>query len=323
MALSDTAIEAAARMVKQAAKILITSHIRPDGDAVGSLIGLGLALEQSGKSVEMVIDDGVPSSLRHLEGSERLQRRAKENADLVITLDCSEAERAGKILKNQIQVGINIDHHITNQGFGLVNLIDPEASATSEIIVDILPRFELQLSRYAAEALMTGLITDTLGFRTSNVSPHTMRIAAKLLETGIDMPEIYQRALLNRSFEAAKFWGAGLTRLERQGRLVWTSLRMADREAAKYPGRDDADLINVLSSLDDIDIALIFVEQPNGNIKVSWRAQTDYDVSKIALQFGGGGHAAAAGAEIIGDLAEVQKTVLKKTRSLISGGESV
>jgi phosphoesterase RecJ-like protein len=137
------------------------------------------------------------------------------------------------------------------------------------------------------------------------------------METGVDMPELYRRALITRSFEATRFWGAGLSTLVKEGRMVWATLTMADRKAAGYNGRDDADLINVLASIEDTDIALIFVEQPGHHVKVSWRAQTGFDVSQIALQFGGGGHPPASGADITGELADVQASVLVATRALL------
>jgi phosphoesterase RecJ-like protein len=114
-----------------------------------------------------------------------------------------------------------------------------------------------------------------------------------------------------------------LTKVERNGRLVWTTLTRLDREAVHYPGRDDADLINILAAIDDVDISIIFVEQSNGSVKVSWRAQPGFDVSKVAVSFGGGGHAAASGAEISGSLAEVQAAVLEQTAPLVNGGHSV
>jgi phosphoesterase RecJ-like protein len=243
--------------------------------------------------------------------------------DLLITVDCSDRSRAGKVLQAEIIPDINIDHHVTNDRFARINLVDDQSSATSEIIVDILPQLGLQLSPAVAAALLTGLITDTIGFRTSNVSKNTFLAAASLVETGVDLPELYRRALINRSFESVKFWGRGLTRLEKQDRLVWTALTMEDRQKSGYPGRDDADLINLLSAVDGIDIAMVFVEQPNGRIKVSWRAQPGYDVAKIASELGGGGHSAASGVEVAGSLEEVQEIILEKTRSLFIGGYSV
>jgi phosphoesterase RecJ-like protein len=144
-----------------------------------------------------------------------------------------------------------------------------------------------------------------------------MRLAADLMDAGANLFESYQHTMLDRSFAAARYWGAGLTSLERDGRMVWASLRLTDRKAVGYPGRDDADLINVVSTITETDISLIFVEQTDGRVKVSWRAKPGFDVSKVALQFGGGGHTAAAGADIAGEFHEVQQAVLKATRLLV------
>lgn len=327
MPLNEASILSAARRIQESENILIATHIRPDGDAIGSMIGLGLGLQVAGHQVQMVAQDGVPVSLRHLPGSEQVQKEfqkpGQRDFDLVIFVDCSEMERAGSFTDSPLSVDINLDHHITNTNFAKINLVDVEAAATAEIIIDLFPRFGLKLSEPVAAALLTGLITDTIGFRTPSVRAKTLCLAAKLIETGVDMPDLYRRALTNRSFEAIKFWGTGLSRIERQESLVWTSLTMEDRRAANYPGRDDADLINVLSSIEGANICLIFVEQPNGNIKVSWRSQPGYDVAEIAKLFGGGGHAAAAGAEISGTLAEVQSLVLEKTLPMIYGGHRV
>jgi phosphoesterase RecJ-like protein len=118
-------------------------------------------------------------------------------------------------------------------------------------------------------------------------------------------------------------WGVGLNKLERNERLAWTTLTLSDRESVGYPGRDDADLINILTIIDGIEIAMIFLEQSNGTVKVSWRAQPGFDVSQIAVGFGGGGHPAASGAEIQGSLREVQAIVLDRTRPLLEGGSNV
>jgi bifunctional oligoribonuclease and PAP phosphatase NrnA len=173
------------------------------------------------------------------------------------------------------------------------------------------------LNEDVSSALLTGLITDTIGFRTSNVTPQTLRMAANLMESGADLPSLHRMALVNRSFEAARFWGAGLAKLEREGRMLWTTLSLADREAAGYSGRDDADLVNILSAINGSDIAMIFVEQADGRVKVSWRSQPGFDISQIALRFGGGGHPNASGAEVRGSMQEVQEAVLDATRPLL------
>jgi bifunctional oligoribonuclease and PAP phosphatase NrnA len=302
---------------QRAGRILVVSHIRPDGDAVGSVIGLGLALLEINKHVQMVIADGVPLSLRHLTGSELVRNTPDGAFDLIVSLDCSDLGRVGNVLEGYGSPDINIDHHITNQNYADVNFIDGEAVSTTEIIYYHLEEWALPLTRSVADALLTGLITDTIGFRTANITPKALRMAADLLESGSDLSNLYQLSLVNRSYEAMRFWAAGLSVLERDGSIIWTTLTMADRKGAGYSGRDDADLINLLSAINGVEVCMVFVEQPNGNVKVSWRSLPGIDVSQVATYFGGGGHPAAAGAEISGDLDTVRSQVLQETFRLI------
>ena len=300
-----------------AEKILIVSHIRPDGDAIGSVLGLGLSLQLIGKQVQMVLSDGIPQTFHHLSGVEQFKQHAEGEFDLICVLDCSDMQRTGKALNGYSQPDINIDHHITNLEFANVNLVDTQAVATAEILAGLIQALNLPMPPSVAAALLTGLITDTIGFRTSNVGPDSLRLAASLMERGANLSELYRLALVTRSFEAARFWGSGLSTLEKEDRMVWATLSLVDRKAVGYPGRDDADLVTVLASIEGADVALIFIEQPDNHVKVSWRAQPGFDVSQIALQFGGGGHPPASGADISGELAEVKASVLTATRSLL------
>lgn len=315
--MNDVLVQMTRSKLQNARRILVVSHIRPDGDAIGSLLGFGLALQESGRQVQMVLADGVPASFRHLPGSESVRQKADGFFDMVCVLDCSDLKRTGLVLEDYGRPDLNIDHHITNVNFAEINLVDTQAVATAEILVRLLRDLDLPFPQPAAAGLLTGIITDTLGFRTSNMTPEAMRIAADLMEAGASLPELYQRALIDRSFEAVRFWGYGLTKLQRDGSMVWTTLTMEDRKAAGYSGRDDADLINILSSIESAEVAMIFVEQPNDHVKVSWRAQPGFDVSPIALSFGGGGHPAASGADIPGEMEEVQANVLRATRALL------
>ncbi|PWH18411.1 MAG: hypothetical protein DDG60_00530 [Anaerolineae bacterium] len=297
--------------------ILIVSHVRPDGDAIGSLLGLGLALQAAGKTVQMVLNDGLPASFRHLPGSEQVKKEPKPGFDLFITVDCADFRRTGRLFQSFRQPDINIDHHITNERFGVLNLVEPQAVATCAILTDHLPGWGLQISREVAANLATGIVTDTLGFRTSNTTPAALRQAAFLMETGIDLPELYNRALVRRSYAAAKYWGAGLSSLTTLDGIVYGTLRIADRKNAGYGGNDDADLINVISSIEDHQVGMVFVEQPD-SVKISWRAlQPEIDVAQVARSFGGGGHQAAAGADIPGKLEEIQPRVLAVTREML------
>lgn len=299
-------------------KIVIASHVRPDGDAIGSLLGLGLALQDAGKSVEMILVDGVPASFRYLEGSSLIKKEPGGGHDTFITVDCADFKRVGKAFENFGQPDINIDHHVTNEKFGKLNLIEADEVATAAILTNHLPEWNLKITKPIASALLTGIITDTLGFRTSNTSPESLRQAATLMEAGVDMPEIYMQALVRKSYPAAKYWGAGLSSLESKNGIVWGTLTLTDRKSAGYGGNDDADLINMISAIDGNKVGMVFVEQSDNHVKISWRALVPgVDVSQVAKHFKGGGHAAAAGADIEGSLVEIQKEVLKKTRELL------
>ncbi|MDP3184152.1 MAG: DHH family phosphoesterase [Anaerolineales bacterium] len=298
-----------------AQNIFVVSHVRPDGDAVGSLLAFGLALQEAGKKVQMVLADGVPSSFRHLPGSGQIRKSADGTFDLIVTLDCADLKRVGRVLDGYGKPDINIDHHITNELFGALNLIEPDAVATSSILFRHLPEWGYMITQPVAANLVTGIVTDTLGFRTTNTTPESLRQVAALMELGVDMTDLYYRGLVRRSFPAARYWAAGLSSLQRADGIVWGTMTLADRKNADYPGNDDADLINVISSIEDCDISMIFVEQTHGSVKISWRTQTpELDVSQIAKQFGGGGHPGAAGADVTGTLAEVQESVLAATR---------
>ena len=302
-----------------AEKVVIASHVRPDGDAIGSLLALGLALRDAGKTVDMVLVDGVPSSFRYLEGSDLIKKEPNGEYDTFITVDCADFKRVGKAFETFAQPDINIDHHVTNEKFGKLNLIEADEVATAAILTNHLPEWGLTITKPVAAALLTGIITDTLGFRTSNTTPEALRQAASLMEAGVDLPEIYMQSLVRKTFPAAKYWGAGLSSLVSKNGIVWGTLTLKDRKSAGYGGNDDADLINMISAIDGNKVGMVFVEQSNNHVKISWRALVPgVDVSPVAKFFKGGGHAAAAGADIEGSLEEIQKEVLKKTRELLN-----
>lgn len=304
--------------LSRAQSVLVVSHVRPDGDAVGSLLGLGLALQAAGKTVQMGLADGVPASFRHLSGSDRVQKEPRGDFDTFITVDCADFKRVGKPFQSLGAPHLNIDHHVTNERFGKLNLIEGDEVATSAILTNHLPLWGLTITPPIAAALLTGIVTDTLGFRTSNVTSEALRQAATLMDIGADLPDLYMRGLVRRSFEATRYWGAGLSKLERSDGLVWGTLTLEDRKICGYTGNDDADLINTISAIENHKVGMIFVEQADSHVKISWRAlEPGIDVSQVAQYFQGGGHAAAAGADVPGTLEEVQPLVLKVTREML------
>ena len=304
--------------IQAAHRVLVTSHVRPDGDAIGSSLALSLALIDAGKQVQVVLADGLPDGFKYLPGTELVRTRAEGDFDLIISVDCSDLQRIGSALDGYRAPDIIIDHHVTTEDFGTLNLVEPAAVATASVLADHMPEWGLVITAPIASNLITGLVTDTLGFRTSNTTPGSLRQVAHLMEIGADLSQLYYRSMVRRTFVEAKYWGSGLSSLQCADGIVWATLTLADRKASGYTGRDDADLINIVSSIDDADIAIMFVEQTSNTTKISWRGLKPHvDVSQISLQFEGGGHKAASGAELTGSLAEVQERVLAATRKIL------
>lgn len=302
--------------IRASERLLLVSHVRPDADAAGSVLGLGLALENVGKNVQMVLEDGA-DNFKYLPGSDRIVPAPAGEVDMVIVVDCSDPERVGGVLAEYDHVDLVVDHHKTNLQFGESNIVESDQVATAAILFDHMPEWGLSFDPDVASCLLSGIVGDTIGFRTPNVNADVMRKVADLMDLGADLGNIYREELVMKSFKAVRYWGAGLSRMEQNDGLVWASLTLADRQKIGYPGSDDADLVNVLSSVNEAEIALIFIEQPQNMVKVSWRARPGMDVSGIAFEFGGGGHAAAAGADIQGTLEDVMEDIIIETRKLL------
>lgn len=304
--------------LQAARNILIVTHVRPDGDAIGSLLGLGLSLQIAGKHVQMVLPDGLPNSFKYLPGSSQIKQVQNATPDLSIAVDCSDLKRVGKALDKYGPPDIVIDHHVTNGAFGKLNLIEPDSPATASVLLAHMPDWDLTITPDVAANFLTGLITDTLGFRTLNTTAKSLRQAADLMDLGANLSSLYNLGLVRRTLPAARYWGVGLSNLHYMDDIVWTELTLKDRSTSGYSGNDDADLINVVSSISEGLVSIIFVEQTNGSVKISWRTQNpDLDVSKVAMIFNGGGHKAAAGADVPGELSDIKKKVLAETRSYL------
>jgi phosphoesterase RecJ-like protein len=315
----DAEIERARALLEGAAEIAIVSHERPDGDAVGSLLGLGLSLRRRGQRATAVLGAGLPARYGFLPGAGDVQQAIPAATDLLVAVDCAELSRTG-IPAGDLRrpAGINIDHHPTNSRYAHVNLVDPQAAATSQILYRLSPALGLPIDRDVATNYLAGLVSDTIGFRTPNVTPGVLRLAADMEGQTGALAEVYDQLLNRRSFSAARYWGAGLARLERQGPVIWTQLTLEDRLAAGYSGSDDADLINLLGTVEGSEVSLVFVEQSGGQVKVSWRSRNGMDVSRLAQDFGGGGHEPAAGATVSGALDDVVRRVIDATLAALA-----
>lgn len=301
-----------------ASTVLVTSHQRPDGDAIGSLLALHISLKAKGLVSHAILAEEVPQRFRFLPQASSIQETTHNQFDLVIAVDCADRDRLSLPPRfGELAIDLNIDHHPTNTNFAKTNIVNPDASATTQMLHTLMPEFGLPLTADVRTNLLTGLITDTLGFRTDNVTPQVLRAAAELLEEGVPLAELYHLVLTQRKFDEVRYWGQGLSRITNEDGLVWTVLDLNDREEAHYTQNDDADLVDVLTTIDEAKIVIIFVEQRQGKIKVSFRARGEYNVSDLARQFGGGGHRSAAGAMIKGQLATITKEVLTAARELL------
>ena len=317
-AIPAAALQAARTLIAASTRALIIAHVSPDGDAIGSMLGLGLALRATGKEVVMACDDPVPETFRFLSAADEVTSAPTGSFDLVIAVDISDFPRMGNLgAQLERKPHLLFDHHITNPGFAEINLLDVAAASTAELITELLEPLGLTLTEPIATCLLTGVLTDTIGFRTSNTMPKTLGLAQKLMEAGAPLATLHKRVLSRRSFEAVRLWAEGLTRLRLEDRVVWATLSLKARRATGYGGNGDADLIDVLTTVRDTDVAIVFSERSDGSVKVSWRSAPGVNVAQLAVNFGGGGHAPAAGAEVRGTLAEVEKKVVAATKQLL------
>ncbi len=317
-AFTSADVAAARRRIAAAQTALLITHLSPDGDAIGSVLGFGLALRAAGKTVVMACDDGTPDTFRYLTGAKEITASPRGEFDLIVSLDAADLGRLGEVGANlPRRPDLLFDHHITNPGFADINLLDVSAASTAELITEWLEELGLPLTEQVAECLLTGLITDTQGFRTSNTTSKTLALAQKLIKAGAPLSEIYNKALHKRSLAALRLWAGGLATLKLEDRVAWAVLTQEARQAAKFPGQGDADLADLLTSIREADVAVVLIERPDGKVKISWRAVPGVNVAQLASAFGGGGHAPAAGAEVAGTLAEVEARVIAATKALL------
>ncbi|MGD2177256.1 MAG: bifunctional oligoribonuclease/PAP phosphatase NrnA [Anaerolineae bacterium] len=311
-------LEQVSRLIRRAHQPLLVCHVAPDGDALGSLTGLAYALRRLDQSPIAACADNIPSRFRYIPNIEAVVRSFTDPFDLVVALDCSDLRRLGDFPElphfNQCPL-INIDHHVTNVGFGDVDLVDPGASSTAEVLLRLLEHLDVSLDERLATCLLVGIVTDTRGFRTNNVTPRVMETALRLMEAGASLPYVTQHGLDCRPTVVIRLWGAALSRLRSEDGVIWTSIPLGMRRGVGYHGDGDAGLVSFLVSAEEADVSVVFVEQGDGRVEVGMRAGPGFDVARFALRFGGGGHALAAGFSISGPLDAAEGRVLEALRA--------
>jgi phosphoesterase RecJ-like protein len=315
-----------AETLKREDGFLISTHVNPDGDALGSQLALYSALKDMGKSVKVVNLDPVPWIYRFLPFSEAVERHEKGRyyqPSYLIVLDAGGFERIGKDLAKMIRPRkgiVNIDHHSESLPFGDLNLIDPNSCATSEIILHLIRLMDLPLGRERAICLYTGIMTDTGGFRFPNTTPGCLRAAAELVEEGVDVQKIYEAVYETTTYGRVKLLGEILSTisLDESGRIAWMCVteEMFRRTGT---GREDLEgFINHARAIVGVEVAMLFVELDSNRTKVSLRSKNGLNVAKIAALFGGGGHEKAAGCTVELPMRETVKVLLEAVKEGVS-----
>jgi phosphoesterase RecJ-like protein len=298
--------------------VLCLGHVHPDGDVLGTLFGLGLALGAAGASVTFAGPHPVPETLSFLPGADRWQvwKAAPGTFEIIVMTDCPNPDRSEGLLEGargpQTRV-LNIDHHPDNRRYGTVDWIDPSAAATGEMVFDLVRALGLRVTPAVALNLFTAIHTDTGSFRYSNTTPRTFRIAAELAAAGADPALVSDRLYQQRAGDSLVQLGEVLRRVEisDDGQVAWLCV---PRGLVSRGFLEAEDLVGYPRSVRGVKVAVLFSEEAPGKIKASLRGKGDVPVNAIAHRFGGGGHENAAGCTLSGTLAEASAALLKVVR---------
>jgi len=292
-----------------AQKVVIASHVNPDGDALGSILALSHALRAMGKDATPISTDGVPDIYSWMPGAEWVQTGTdRRDFDVAVVCDAGALERIGRSQLATIAsapILMDIDHHVTDGPFGDIRILDDRAAATAELIYSLIRALGVAvgrdlMTREIAECLMTGLITDTGSFRFMNVTPHTFNLAARLQRSGAQPAPIADLVFENRSFASLKLLGRALASLQTtaDGTVAWAVVTARDFTELGGIDADTEGIVNNVRSVKGACIGILFREVPGKNVRISLRAREGSDANRIAAAFGGGGHRLAAGCSL-------------------------
>jgi bifunctional oligoribonuclease and PAP phosphatase NrnA len=330
-----TAAAGLAEVLQPGQRICLTTHVNPDGDGLGSEAGLAHLLKAQGYQVAITNPSPTPSRFRflfeELPGVDRTPEAVKElrRADIIIVLDISDLGRLGMLAETVRERGVTvacIDHHVSPGSLPEgPRYVDPTAAATGELVFELALANGWPITEAAARGLYVALLTDTGGFRFSNTHPRTLRIAAELLETGLDPEQIYLDVYARAPEGRPRLFAEALQTLvvEPDVGLAWVTVPPGAIERLGVSSDDLDGVVEFPRSIDGVRMALLFREVSQGRVKVSLRSVGSVDVAAFARQFGGGGHTKASGLALPGSLADVQASVLAAAREYLSGNGRV
>ena len=303
-------------VIKKSKNIVILPHFSADGDALGSGLALALALSRLNKNVVVYLEENIPQIYSFLPGRRMVEVFPEkiEIPDTAIAIDTGDIERLGKRVElfSEANFTINIDHHHTNTEFASLNYVCTKSSAVGEIIYKMIKMMGLELDKEISTCLYVALITDTGGFRYENTTYITHLIASDLMNSGINVPDIFSKVFDSISKEKVKLMGAAIDSLEllENGRIAFITVTEKMMSETGALEEECEGIINLGRNIYGVEVAALFREKQD-EVKVSFRSNTDVDVSIIANKYSGGGHKKAAGCTIKGQLHEVKKKILK------------
>lgn len=308
--------------IKQAEKIVILTHETPDGDAIGSTLAMKMALKQLGKEADVIIRE-YPRVFDFLPGRNDIKSDTDtEKYDLAISLDCADFKRlVGNEYFEKAKQTIVIDHHGTNKMYGDFNFVNPVAPACCQILIGMFEYFDIKIDKELGTCILTGIITDTGGFRYSGVTPETFEFTADLLAKGVNVSDIYKRVLETKTKPNFELMKRTIDRMEflENGKVTFTYITNQDLKEVNAGIGDHEGLVEIGRDIEGVEVS-IFIrqkDQEENAYKVSMRSNEYVNVSDVCFRFGGGGHEKAAGALIQGDIEQVKQKILNEVRKVL------
>lgn len=315
-------------LVRRHMRFIITTHVRPDPDGLGSQLGLANVLEGMGKETQLVISSNWPPRYDFMDPTRRIKRFTPpgdeyRKAEAIIVLDTGTWNQLGDFgdfMKIMNVPKVCIDHHLKQDDLGALMLVDTSAEATGRLVFEAARALDQKISAETADNLFAAVATDTGWFRHQNTTAATQELAASLMRAGAKPTRLYELIYEKSTLPRKRLEGLMLSRirLEENGEVCLSEVRAADYAATGAIPSDTEDMINHLRSIAGVEVAMLFLEQPAGGIKVSFRSHEKIDVNKIAAQFGGGGHKLASGATLETTLADAENRVLAAVRQALT-----
>lgn len=300
-------------LIEKKNRFAITSHIRPDGDSLGSSLGLYWLLRSLEKDVEVIMRDTAPHAYRQLPGVEaiRVTPAIDRAYEAVFVIECSDIDRPG-LIDLEKQFVVNIDHHSTTALFGTVNWIDPTASAVGEMIYNLCKAMGVRVTKEIAEGIYTALLTDTGSFHYSNTTERTFKIASELVRAGVRPARIAEAIFGSYQWPKIELLSQVLAtaRRDQTGQVVWMRQTLAMQEQTKACDEDADGFVNYPLTVGEVEATALFKECSPGVYRTSLRSKGEVNVAKVAEQFGGGGHRNAAGCTLEGSWDEIEQKVV-------------